>query len=257
MDGIQNPDVTTGDGQVSDGQQQAEAAKLGWRSELPDELKQHEAFTSYQSKKDLWKGHIDMAAKVKELDGRLADSIPKLAADATDEQRAAFWAALGRPESPDKYQFDKLEVPEGVTPDDSLDAWFRGVAHASGLTQEQAAGLRQAFNAVQVEAYKAQVAATEKARNDASEALKKEWGGDYDANIEVMRRAVEGFGGQEFKALMDSTGLGNNPVVIKVFHTIGKAMQEDGGLLGGGPSTPSTKPGMNYGQVDMAQFNTG
>lgn len=60
-------------------------------------------------------------------------TIPK--DDADETERNAFLAKLGRPESPDKYEFDLPEDANKETVD-----WFRTAAHKHGLSSKQAKG---------------------------------------------------------------------------------------------------------------------
>ena len=56
----------------------------------------------------------------------------------------------------------------------------------------------------------------------------KEFGGErLDANLAVAKTALDKFGTPELKQLMNQTGLGNHPELIRFFYRAGKAISED------------------------------
>lgn len=69
----------------------------------------------------------------------------------------------------------------------------------------------------------------------------QEIGGDkLSENLAVARKAVDAFGSQALKDLLNSTGLGNHPEVVKAFYKAGKAISEDG-FVRGAPKSPATE----------------
>jgi len=152
------------------------------------------------------------------------------------EEKATFKP----PESAEAYEFVEVEFPKELQSDDykpyreAITAYFgevdkalREIAHKNGLSKEAA----QEFNALFVkqvfEQEKAAREAFEKAKTDGIEALKKDWKGDFEPNVEVSRRALETFGKEALVALFDELGVSNHPAVTKTFYNIGKAMGED------------------------------
>ena len=79
----------------------------------------------------------------------------------------------------------------------------------------------------------------------------KDIGGDKLAeNLSVARKALETFGTPELRDVLNATGFGNHPAVIKAFYKIGQAISEDRFVTGGakGPETDMAKrmfPSMN------------
>lgn len=214
-------------------------AQLGWRAQLPDDLKTHEAFTPYKNVGELAKTYLDASGKLKELEGRLANFIPKPSENASPEEMAAYFTALGRPESPDKYEFEKPQLPEGLNIDPSLDAWFKQAAFEVGLNGGQASALYKQYMSLLGESYKAQLEATNKAREEVTNKLYQEWGDKKAENIETIKLAMSKFGTVELNKYFDETGSGNDPAMIKFFLSVGKAISEDsfvGGNLGDGVS---------------------
>jgi hypothetical protein len=136
------------------------------------------------------------------------------------------------PVVPEAYSF---KAPEGTEYDPEIVASFSGAAKEAGLTQDAAQKLIEkmapALAARQVD----QVQAIHKEWLDTSSA-DKEFGGEKLAeNLGVARKALESFGSPELRSLLDETGLGNHPEVIRLLFRAGKAISEDK-FVGGSPS---------------------
>lgn len=115
--------------------------------------------------------------------------------DATPEDWAAFYAAIGRPETPEAYE---LPVPEGD--DGSFAKEIAPILHKHGLTADQAKGLATDWNSMvakmQSDAEAAQAAQAQAlhVQNTAeAQALQTEWGQQHAANMELAKRAVRQF----------------------------------------------------------------
>ena len=72
----------------------------------------------------------------------------------------------------------------------------------------------------------------------------KEFGGEkLPENLGVARKALDAFATPELCKLLDETGLGNHPEVIRMFFRAGKAISEDkfvgGNQAGGGKANPA------------------
>jgi hypothetical protein len=61
----------------------------------------------------------------------------------------------------------------------------------------------------------------------------KELGGEkFDENLAVAKGALKAFGTPELTQLLNESGLGNHPEVLRMFYRAGKAISEDSVLLG-------------------------
>lgn len=219
-----------------------ELAGLGWKTELPTSLRDNEAFANYKTKNELWTGHIDLVNKAKTLEGKLENAIPRLSDKATEDEKAAFFKALGRPDAPDGYVFDE---EEGITIDQDMVDWYRKLVFEAGIPQNAASKLYASYNEKMKSLVAQKEEAAKKAIESTAEALKKEWGGDYDKNVEFAKRAWVSLAGEELKNVLEETGLGNDPRFTKAFFNIGKKMGEDN-LIGGEAPTTSRPQGMVY-----------
>lgn len=208
-----------------------------WRATLPDDLKALPAAKKYETPADLLKAY----SEAEKLIGRKGVIVP--GENASAEEMAAFRAALGVPETADAYGLKAPEgVPEGVWSDDMAKV-FAAKAHEAGLTTAQAQAVAGWYAGTAAEQAKAMEAAAVAAREEATAAMRSEWGGQFDAKIEVAKRALVQFGGQGVADLMTETGLGNHPEVVKMFARIGEAIAEDKPAgMGGGTAPVMTDP---------------
>ena len=194
----------------------------GWLSSIPENLREHEAFTGAESLSSVYQGFADLTVANKEM---LA--IP--GEDATDEDRAAFHAKLGRPEAADQYQLDKPELPADIPYDDTIESAFKQLAFDKGLSQQTASELHQWYWGTVKAGSEQQQKSTEEALNT----LKDEWKGDaFKTNSELAVRAFSKFGGDEAKkfieeAQVNGVSLGNHPVFLRVFAEVGKKISDD------------------------------
>ena len=46
-------------------------------------------------------------------------------------------------------------------------------------------------------------------------------------SLSVLKKALDQFGTPELRALLNDSGMGNNPEVIRAFYRVGKAISED------------------------------
>jgi hypothetical protein len=148
----------------------------------------------------------------------------------------------GKPQgAPDKYEF---AAPEGATLDDAVIEQFSEVAKELNLPQDAAqkildkmAPAMAARQAEQIEAVRTEWA--ESAKGD------KEFGGEkLQENLGVAKTALEQFGTPELRTLLNDSGLGNHPEVIRFMYRTGKAISEDGFVSGsrkGAPTDPANK----------------
>ena len=129
--------------------------------------------------------------------------------------------------APEKYEFNAkvADAPNELDPE-VLTA-FGEVAKELDLPQEAAqkvldkvAPVMQARQAQEVE--KARTEWAERSQSD------EEFGGEnLNANLEVAKSALNAFGTDPFKQLLQESGLGNHPEVIRFMYRAGKAISED------------------------------
>lgn len=197
-----------------------------WRSALHEDLRDNPTLSNFKDINSLAAAHVNLKSHL----GR-----DKIAKPVTSDDWNDVYNFLGRPESPDGYEV-KLpdEIPEPIKAQFNDEALgnFRQKAHELGLNSEQASALV----AWQAENLSGQFNALQEQQGQSIEegekALRKEWGRGYDQNVKFAHKAFEEYGGEELAALMDQSGLGNNPAVLKAFANIAKSTMADKDLVG-------------------------
>lgn len=130
----------------------------------------------------------------------------------------------------------EFEFPEGIEVDQARLDQFKGLAKELGLTADAAKKV------VAMEVARVQQAAEQhlKTITGWADAVKsdKEIGGDKLAeNLATARKAID-LGPPELKELLNSTGLGNHPAVVKWALAVGKKLSEDAFVPGGKTTVP-------------------
>ena len=162
------------------------------------------------------------------------------AAAGTQDSKAA------EPAVPETYD---LKMPEGVELDQAAAAEFTAIAKELKLDQAAAQKLAD----VGAKMAQRQVEAHAKLVESWAEQVKtdNEIGGDKLAeNLGIARKALEAFGTPALRDVLNATGIGNHPEVIRAFYKVGKAISEDRFVAGapkGGTDDPAKKlfPNMN------------
>lgn len=195
-----------------------------WRASLPEDLRAEPSLATFKDVGSLAKSFVH-AQRMRNDKGLI---LP--ADDALPEEWDGFYKALGRPETPDKYEFSEVKLPEGQTVDADMEKDFREQAYKTGLTAKQAAALRDWYFGTaskKLESFEAQV---KEGREQAENVLRKDWGGKFDENLARAKAALQEFIPQEdLKETIEAldAGPGNDPRLIKVFFNISQAMTED------------------------------
>ena len=134
--------------------------------------------------------------------------------------------------APEKYEF---KAPEGREFSPEVIGAFSEVAKELNLSEADAQKvidkIAPAFAARQTEVLEA---ARVQWETDAK--ADKEFGGDkLTENMAVAKKALDKFGTPELRELLNTSGLGNHPEIIRAFYRAGKAISEDK-FVGGNPS---------------------
>jgi hypothetical protein len=238
------------EGQVNTGDQGPNAAALaasqaealGWRSALPDEYKQNDFVKTFTKPGDFVKSALEIKTERDSLKTKLDGAIPKLSENASPEEKAAFQKALGVPEKPEAYELAPL--PPELKEIQAMEPWFRHQAKEAGLTVGQAKTLWGAYSQLATDSQRQSIEQRNKALTEGMDAIKKEWGSNYDNNLKVVSRAETKFGlPQDW---VKSHNLDNDPALVKFLFNIGNAMLDDKVPIGQPPRGPEPKPGMTY-----------
>lgn len=178
--------------------------------------------------------------------GELADEqAAKDLADATETPEAKLereTAEAKANEVPETYA--DFTMPEGVEVDPAMLGEFNAVAKELGLTQAQAQKL--------VDLQTKAAAAGETGRGEQLqkmiEAQQNAWanevkndpelgGAKFDQTISTAVKAVSTFFGDDFRTLLNESGIGNHPALVRGMHKIGLALSEDKLVIPGSDSS--------------------
>ncbi len=158
---------------------------------------------------------------------------PVTAPEAPDPKIESTEAA--KPDVPEAYEF---KMPEHVTLDKEAADEFTTIAKELKLNQTDAQKIADVGTKMaqrQVEAHTKRVESwVEEVKAD------KELGGDkLTENLSVARKALDTFGTPELMDVLNGSGFGSHPAVVRAFYKIGKAISEDG-FVKGSPKGPET-----------------
>lgn len=160
--------------------------------------------------------------------------------DAAETEGQEETEAAGAPE-----EYGTFDLPDDFDMNQDTLAEYHTFAKENNLTQEQAqrgvdmvAKMKQAEMQQWVEQQKSWV---EDAKADA------EFGNDkFDESIAVAVKARDSFGTSEFNEMLDSSGLGNHPEMIRFLHRVGKAISENSVVVGGTTTSQLTREAVLY-----------
>ena len=207
---------------------------------IPEELRAAKSLEQYQTLPDLIKGFIETKAKV----GAKGVIVP--GKDATAEQRAAFFAAIGRPEKPDGYQppvpGEATGLPDGYALPEADQQRLQALAHELGLSRHQGESLMTEYARTHAAALEQQSKQAEQRRTQSMAALRADWGVEADTRIEEAKLMVRELGGDELVEALNRTGLGDEPALVKALYKAADLARDDQGLVGSGPARANTAP---------------
>jgi len=147
--------------------------------------------------------------------------------------------------------YEELELPEVLKGNEANFTSFKKLAAELKLPAETVKKL------IDWEAQTAQagIETADGTRSDIlqkwTEQTKSVFGQQYSQAVARALSAAERFGGPELRELLDVTGLGNHPVMVKTFHAISQQISEDESVAGRlRHSTDKTFAEALYGKAD-------
>ena len=161
-------------------------------------------------------------------EGQPAAAAPQDSAKGNDESDQA--KAGDEPVVPEKYEF---KAPDGREFDQGVLEQFSEVAKELKLTQDGAQKvIDKLSNAIAEKQANTMKAASEQWIQSVN-ADKEIGGAKLNENLSVAKKALETFGTPELRTLLNESGLGNHPEIIRAFFKAGKAISEDRMVSGG------------------------
>jgi hypothetical protein len=237
------------------GQQQNQQPIQDWRAGLPEDLRGEKSFEVIKGK-DWAEAGPQMARQFLEAQKLIGGSVRIPKEDAKPEEISAFYAKLGRPESPDKYDLQPPMLPQGAGWDKEAEKAFRKLAHDIGLNNKQAQALVK-FHGDSTLAAIQRAAETREA--DVS-AIKAKYGASFGNRAALAEKAVyhlaqeAGIPMDKAKAFLESTGLGDHPVLFEMFGKLGESYLEDGFIRGDQPGFMSAEEARAKAQEENRKY---
>ena len=191
----------------------AEVQRPAWMSQIGDIAKDEGAADELGQFEKIG----DLAKSYLELKGKLGSIIVKPGENASAEEREAFYKSLGKPETADGY---------GIKGDEAK--LFREIAYKNNLTDEQAKAMFASLQEVGKNAALQQKQAFEAMSKSTQKELEEEYGNQYPAKIEMLKRGIKNYGGEKLGAKLQQAGLLADKDVVKLFILLGEQSSEAG-----------------------------
>ena len=165
-----------------------------------------------------WKSADDAVKSYTELEKSMGSRVKLPTPESSAEEINAFYAKTGRPENPDGYE---IKTPEGSEAfrNEGVEEVLKGIAFEKGVSKEGFESIVSAY-------YDKMAQDLAQGREAGMNELKQEFGSKYDENIAIAQRFCETCS-PEFKDLMETTGLGNNAIIIREFISKGQQTMSD------------------------------
>ncbi len=210
----------------------SDAATVSWQNSLPDDIRPLAQAKGWKSPAEAVKSY----AHLERLIGAERIALPpKDGQGHRDWSQWEGWAALGRPETPERYAFRGASGANGETralsdADREFHSHIAPHLHRAGLAQWQVDLLAEGLEGFGTQHRERSQRRTQEEFAAAEAELRRDWDRDYDRHLDLANRAVRRFGGPELAKALGQSGLGRNPAVVRAFARIGATLAEDRGM---------------------------
>jgi len=194
---------------------------------IPADFKEEKSLQNFNNMDDFIKSYLH----AQKLVG--SNKIPIPNKHATDEDWNEVYNKLGRPETPDGYEYSFKE--------DEIDSAqlksFNETAHKIGLLPKQAETLIKFYNDMNSQGKEQQEVVVRDKQIETENLLKQEFGSSYEKRIDQARRLATETLGNEFlndTILQDGSRLGDNAELVKAFSMLADKLSEDEIIKGDG-----------------------
>tara|TARA_R100000951_G_scaffold116773_2_gene130671 strand:+ start:11631 stop:12437 length:807 start_codon:yes stop_codon:yes gene_type:complete len=201
------------------GSVEAAGSSEDFRGSLSEDLRNDPSLADFKDVNGLAKSYVHAQRMVG------ADKIALPTDNSTPDDWNEFYNRLGRPE---KYEITKPELAEGLSYDAPMEESMLKLMHESGLTNAQANKLYNGYMDHVQNGHGDLMKGQSMQQQEWRDQLKRDFGMAYDKEIDVAKRAAVEFGGDEFLGWLDESGMGDNPMMVKMMAKIGKQMMEAG-----------------------------
>jgi len=182
---------------------------------LPEDLANEPSLRSFDDVGKLAKSYVHLVKRL----GVPPDQLVRLPSSPDDTGWNEVYERLGRPNEVSGYE---------INAQDEVTSQYLQEAHKLGLSKVQARQLYDWYTKNQESNTAADRDAWQYQQQNYVQELQKEWGRDYAANTDVARRAFLQLADAETLKLVEETGIGNHPGLVKLMNKVGQLMAEDG-----------------------------
>lgn len=190
----------------STGSENQGLSEPGFRDLLPEEYRG--MYPEFKKPEDFVKGYDSLVRK-------LGSSVSLPKDDAPQEELDKFYNKLGRPEAPEKYEF---ELNDNTKVDDEFLNKFKKAAYENGISQKQAREMFNWYNRELEGVEQSITRAQEEAQEKAKAELKARWGKDYDKKLEEVQGFAKNLAGEKYYENLIKYG--NDPDFIHVLSEV-------------------------------------
>jgi len=141
--------------------------------------------------------------------------------------------------------YSDFTLSEGIAADKEAMDEFKTLAKEENWSQEKAQKLVDLQNKAMIRAgdtLKQRWHDTQKEWRDSTENDKAFGGDKLDESLVFAKSAIKKFGNDAFSEMLESTGMGNHPEIVRFLYKIGKSISEDDIMAGRAASSGSKDP---------------
>lgn len=131
----------------------------------------------------------------------------------------------------DKDEYGEFELPKEVNIAKEEMASFKTLAKQLGLSKENAQKLVSLQASMAIKAAQAQQEEFAKFQEELKAKCAEKFGDRLDDLRTAAAKALDRFGGEELRKVLDDFGMGNHPVLVEAFAKIGREISEDRAVL--------------------------
>jgi hypothetical protein len=215
----------------------AAPTEQNWLLSMPEDLQNDPTLNNYKNIEEMARGFVETKRMV-------GDRVKIPDENTPPEEAAKFFTRLGRPETPDGYEFTSITKPEPTgdivldqeatntytylksIQDKNLEV-FKPIFHELNISKVAADKLQQKYMEIVSENDKIAVLNYNKDKEQKLEVLKTRWGDDFETNKTKAINTFMSFADPALQITVENEGWGNNPDFVELFHKIGLATSED------------------------------
>lgn len=230
------------------------AANIEGISDLPSDILGDPSLKAIKDVPSLLKSYVHAQKKMG------ADKVVLPNKNSTNEEWLSLYHKLGLPTEFEQYE---LQTEENSILQEDFFNEFKQKAFENRVLPSQAQALFDFINSKTGEQYSQMEESRQTQVEEGINNLKEEWGEAFDQNLFKAKAAVNEFGGEDLKAYLNDSGLGNDPQLIKAFAKIGESFLKEDNFEQGAkpayamsPSEAQQKANEHMGNFDGPYYNS-